>query len=321
MDQLCVLTNCSHEQCKQCLSKWIQKAEAGGHKSKPECAFCRIEMTERDAQSILGRPFQPAKATSSPEDTEMDDLTQQWIQEHTQACPHCGSHIEKSGSCDKMECLCGYRFCFRCGSQGAQCNCSPPGHGFLAGLGALPPLAVVNEDTGRVDLGNHIIRRRELEEKKRYREFKDYRLSMEQESLDEFTSSALWLFCPNGTKRLNQHLQTERMKEERFFERVEKELQVERRDEQDVSSCGAWLFCEEKAAQRVLKSKVCCMKENRIVHWKLGLQTMGHFHPWKEAQMKSPLKEALSVLQPQARLLRKTGAVLTQRSGERALLT
>lgn len=32
--------------------------------------------------------------------------------------------IEKSDGCFKMMCNCGYRFCFKCGSENAQCNCT-----------------------------------------------------------------------------------------------------------------------------------------------------------------------------------------------------
>ena len=53
-------------------------------------------------------------------------------------CRRCGNAIESSGGCLKMKCRCGYRFCFECGSENAQCNCTPSHHGFtdnVTGLG------------------------------------------------------------------------------------------------------------------------------------------------------------------------------------------
>jgi hypothetical protein len=47
-------------------------------------------------------------------------------------CRRCGSGVEhQNGSCLKMKCpRCGYRFCFQCGSENAQCDCTPAHHGF-----------------------------------------------------------------------------------------------------------------------------------------------------------------------------------------------
>jgi len=46
-------------------------------------------------------------------------------------CPKCTALIEKDpGTCDKMQCHCGYRFCFRCGAENAQCACTAAFHQF-----------------------------------------------------------------------------------------------------------------------------------------------------------------------------------------------
>jgi len=90
-------------------------------------------MTKKDTQAILERPYQPAAAASAGniDTAELDDLTLQWIKEQTKECPGCGAFISKEdGTCAKMECLCGYRFCYDCGSQGAHCLCSPAHHVF-----------------------------------------------------------------------------------------------------------------------------------------------------------------------------------------------
>mmetsp|Transcript_24477 Transcript_24477/g.41914 ORF Transcript_24477/g.41914 Transcript_24477/m.41914 type:complete len:368 (-) Transcript_24477:128-1231(-) len=45
-------------------------------------------------------------------------------------CRRCGNGIELSRGCLKMKCICGYRFCYRCGAENAQCDCTPAYHGF-----------------------------------------------------------------------------------------------------------------------------------------------------------------------------------------------
>ena len=71
----------------------------------------------------------------------------------------CGYRIEKIDGCDKVECLCGYRFCYRCGVADGICDCNP-GHCFLGG--DLPVrVAPVRDGDGRIDL-EHCIRRRRV---------------------------------------------------------------------------------------------------------------------------------------------------------------
>ncbi|KAL7548599.1 hypothetical protein ACHAWF_011874, partial [Thalassiosira exigua] len=45
-------------------------------------------------------------------------------------CRRCGNGVALASGCLKMKCLCGYRFCYRCGSENAQCDCTPAHHGF-----------------------------------------------------------------------------------------------------------------------------------------------------------------------------------------------
>lgn len=45
-------------------------------------------------------------------------------------CKKCGIGVEMSSGCLKMKCRCGYRFCYKCGSDNARCGCTPASHGF-----------------------------------------------------------------------------------------------------------------------------------------------------------------------------------------------
>lgn len=46
-------------------------------------------------------------------------------------CRRCGNGVELQSGCLKMKCLCGYRFCYQCGSENARCDCTPSHHGFV----------------------------------------------------------------------------------------------------------------------------------------------------------------------------------------------
>lgn len=166
----------------------------------------------------MGRPFQPASTQTkqnSQADTTIDELTLQWLQEHTQECLRCGSSIEKiEGGCDKMECLCGYRFCYACGSMGADCSCSPQLHFFwdnvLDELGDWDEEEEEDDDEDERDCANMIRRyiakrNGHLVHKKRKRQRSTNQ--WERDSLDQFTSSARCLFHSNTNSQGIQMLE------------------------------------------------------------------------------------------------------------------
>lgn len=45
-------------------------------------------------------------------------------------CRRCGQGVVKEVGCHKLKCRCGYRFCWVCESENAQCGCTPSYHGF-----------------------------------------------------------------------------------------------------------------------------------------------------------------------------------------------
>ncbi|CAO3636950.1 unnamed protein product [Mucor hiemalis] len=50
--------------------------------------------------------------------------TIQWKLNHTRPCPNCSVMINRDEGCNKVDCLlCGYRFCWRCGSGWSQQTC------------------------------------------------------------------------------------------------------------------------------------------------------------------------------------------------------
>ncbi|KAG7358124.1 zinc finger C3HC4 type domain containing protein [Nitzschia inconspicua] len=181
---------CSHGACQACLTKWIHKQEQSSAETVP-CPFCRVDMSLTDMESILGRPFQPradrAFAGGSYDESDLvDDLTRDWLMRHTRQCPNCHSHIEKLDGCDKMECLCGCRFCFQCGIINATCTCTSRHHVFWDNIrdhiSCRNQQAVVvvdvadthaaSNDCATVTLGEIIARRRHMEDNRTKREFR-----------------------------------------------------------------------------------------------------------------------------------------------------
>jgi len=121
---MCVLSRCSHSGCRECLKKWMEILELRSDDgSTPECPFCRKDVAKEDVLAILGRPFRTESSKEMPlgrhsadnNDDDIDELTQQWMREHTKSCPGCRVYIEKSTGCNRMKCLCGTRFCYGCG--------------------------------------------------------------------------------------------------------------------------------------------------------------------------------------------------------------
>lgn len=185
------LSKCScYSSCKDCLAKWVQKEESSGMTS-PTCPFCRLPLAEEDACQILGRAFEPRTTIMRVvEEEEVDDLTQQWLDQHTQCCPSCHSRIQKASSqdCDLMECLCGYRFCFSCGESECRCHRDDEAvdndddvanHGYWDNVlqrysdRSMPStVAPADVETGVVDLKRHIQIRKEEEQARRSEERK-----------------------------------------------------------------------------------------------------------------------------------------------------
>ena len=78
------------------------------------------------------------KATVAEKINEDNErLTQEYLKKSTiRKCRRCGNGVVKASGCLKMKCRCGYRFCFECGSENAQCGHTPANHGFINNKGS-----------------------------------------------------------------------------------------------------------------------------------------------------------------------------------------
>jgi hypothetical protein len=46
-------------------------------------------------------------------------------------CRRCNNGVSKASGCDKMMCRCGYKFCYHCGVENANCQCTPSSHVYI----------------------------------------------------------------------------------------------------------------------------------------------------------------------------------------------
>ena len=161
---LVTVSTCAHAACAICLKKWLGGEEASGI-AHPRCPMlvCGSIMQNEAVLWVLGREFQVRNARASEDKNStldsIDKETEQWLERETKMCGGCGARVSKSEGCDKMQCLCGWRFCWNCDSIGAKCDCNK-GHGFFDNILRRPTFAdsarIATEEQAR-DLQSFIL--------------------------------------------------------------------------------------------------------------------------------------------------------------------
>lgn len=68
-----------------------------------------------------------AEDTLSPEERATREFL---AKSNIKLCKRCGNGVVKEVGCHKLKCRCGFRFCWMCDSENAQCACTPALHGF-----------------------------------------------------------------------------------------------------------------------------------------------------------------------------------------------
>ena len=252
---MCRLSQCGHESCLECFTRWIATEEASGTISLPVCPFCRLKISDQDVLTILDRPYHPCEASATGPEVEMDDLTRQWLEEETRQCGNCGARIAKvPGGCNMMECLCGYRFCYSCGSQGAQCSCSPSNHYFWDNIlddfsRTAPECATADVATGSVELKDHMVKRQRQQrqhEMQCERSYERARRLLEEQQIEALFLSAPWLFCrrvQTSYRVLDQQAQTIRVRIVRIRRTQLNEIDASKIG--DYFWSATWLFCKD----------------------------------------------------------------------------
>jgi hypothetical protein len=114
-----------HEFCSECLAAWVA-AEVSQGKSAVCCPGegCTRRLSPNDvarlADAGVAARFREIMSTDFSVKTRellADPDHAEWLQNNTKECPACHQLIERITGCDDMHCLCGQRFCYRCGSS------------------------------------------------------------------------------------------------------------------------------------------------------------------------------------------------------------
>jgi hypothetical protein len=108
---------------------------------KASCLVCGVAPYHRGLSCEQHKMANTSQTASEREAEER--ATAAFIERsNIRICKRCGNGVVKSSGCNKLKCRCGYRFCYVCGSENAQCGHTPSSHGFIDNL------------TGRGDFSN-----------------------------------------------------------------------------------------------------------------------------------------------------------------------
>ena len=105
---------CSKQYCLVCVSTPYHDGKT-----------CAERKAEVDVLAGVG-----GGAGAAPGDAD-EEATRQYLEaSNIRICNRCSVPLIKESGCNKMKCRCGYRFCYLCGAENAQCDCTPSAHGF-----------------------------------------------------------------------------------------------------------------------------------------------------------------------------------------------
>jgi len=127
--------------CFKCTRVSCLKCGASPYHSGQTCDQWRVQCQEREALRRR-RPHTADRSRAGEENryefegttTSASVMGDAATALGIRTCRRCGNGVELADGCLKMKCRCGYRFCFKCGSENAQCSCTPAHHGFTDNL-------------------------------------------------------------------------------------------------------------------------------------------------------------------------------------------
>ncbi|GMI00389.1 hypothetical protein TrVE_jg12229 [Triparma verrucosa] len=117
--------------------EWMSEAENG----PPilDCNLCKVSWCllcrSRKHNGLTCEEYAsnalPPNATEEEKRLHLEEIQSKRALSKIRTCKKCGQGVLKKDGCDKIMCLCGYKFCYVCGDEGATCDCTPSEHGFL----------------------------------------------------------------------------------------------------------------------------------------------------------------------------------------------
>lgn len=120
---------CGHVACSSCMQGWAV-AEISQQKTRVKCPApgCPHVLWDHDLKALVSEDdfgrFMALKNTDHIQklkDDLKDPALAKWLKANSKPCPDCHVIVSRSEGCNQMQCVCGSRFCYRCGLK--SCNC------------------------------------------------------------------------------------------------------------------------------------------------------------------------------------------------------
>lgn len=122
---------CGHTFCRSCMARWAETA-IDEHKLRIKCpaAGCSYSLWQQDLQELVRcesfarhQEHRNADYLQHLRACVKDDAElKTWLKSNARPCPDCHVIISRSEGCNFMQCVCGTRFCYKCGCKQCRCN-------------------------------------------------------------------------------------------------------------------------------------------------------------------------------------------------------
>jgi hypothetical protein len=143
---LCTSPNCSyivswrsaaedgvpHSICPLCSVERCLACRASPYHNGLTCDQHRAQQEQIQQQRVATVSLGDTATMTAEEEEQLSMQTLRTI--GTRQCNRCKEGVLKQTGCNKMQCRCGYRFCYECGIEDATCDCTPKNHGFIDNL-------------------------------------------------------------------------------------------------------------------------------------------------------------------------------------------
>lgn len=122
---------CGHTFCYSCAKSWAETAinQQELHIRCP-AAGCKYRFWDQDLHELLSAQMYNRHMEHKHADhlnhlkeiVKHDDCLMDWLRTNARPCPSCHVIVSRSEGCNTMTCVCGTRFCYKCGFKTCQCR-------------------------------------------------------------------------------------------------------------------------------------------------------------------------------------------------------
>lgn len=125
---------CDHFFCHDCARAWCEtRIGEMQHHIRCPAEGCSYHLWKDDVKSLVSSEVYDTFQKNRNADymghlkatlNEADDggSLKKWLRKHARPCPKCHVIVSRSNGCDDMHCVCGCKFCYRCGRKSCKCS-------------------------------------------------------------------------------------------------------------------------------------------------------------------------------------------------------